>query len=260
MSNSLSIAATGLDAQQRKLESISNDMANVNTPGYKRSRVEFSDLMYNTIKEPGAALGEGSQTPVGIQYGTGVKTGAVHKIFEPGNSEVTNNPFDIMIEGKGFIPVLTPSGETAYTRNGGFKLTSTGRLVLPSGAQMVPQITIPSNVLAVNISPEGEVKATLPDNSEAVIGNIQIAMFTNEQGLAAQGSSLYRTTAASGPAIMQQPGDNGCGKLMQGAMETSNVNVASSMVEMIKTQRAYEMGTKIMGVADQMLGATANIK
>jgi flagellar basal-body rod protein FlgG len=261
MIRALSTAATGLQAQQARMADISNDLANVATDGYKGSRTEFQDLMYETIKEPGGSLGAGSQTPVGIQTGMGVKVGTTHKIFRQGPARITNNSYDVMIEGRGFIPVQKPnSNELTYTRAGAFHLDSQGRLVLSNGARLVPEITIPNNALQIKISPQGEVKAMLPGNAEAILGIIQLFDFQNEQGLSAQGENLYKATAASGPGLAGLPGENGMGVLFQGALEGSNVDVANSMVEMISTQRAYEMGTKVMGVADQMWSATANIK
>lgn len=260
MIGALSTAATGLEAQQSQVEVISNDLANANTDGYKRTRNEFSDLMYETVKEPGAALGAASQSPVGIQVGRGVKVAAVHKNFEQGPAKVTNNPYDLMIEGPGFMPVQMPNGEVAYTRTAAFHLDAQGRLSLVNGAQMIPQITIPAAASNVIISPQGEVKAQLQGTQEVVLGQIQLVNFINPEGLSAQGSGLYKPTQASGVPAQALPGEAGMGTLMQGALEGSNVNVATSMIDLIGAQRAYEMGTKVMGVADQMWSATANIK
>ncbi len=260
MIRALSAAATGLEAQQAKIENIANDLANVNTDGYKRTATEFQDLMYETLKEPGGSLGANSQTPVGVQMGMGVRVGAAHKNFEPGPAKMTYNPYDFMIEGSGFFQVLTPQGESAYTRNGAFHVDAQGILQLSSGSKLNPQITIPSNALNVVVSHSGEVKAQLPGSGEVILGQIQLANFPNEQGLLAMGDGLYKTTLASGAPIPGIPGENGVGFVQQGALEGSNVNVANSMVDMISTQRAYEMGAKVMGVADQMLGATVNIK
>jgi flagellar basal-body rod protein FlgG len=260
MIRALSTAATGLEAQAANIERISNDLANVNTDGYKRSRNEFKDLMYETIKEPGGQTGAGSQSPVGIQTGMGVKVGAAHKIFEQGPARMTYHPYDLMVEGNGLFPVQMPNGEVAYTRAGAFHVDAQGRVQLANGAQMIPQITIPPNTQNVVITANGEVKATLPANGETVLGQIQLVTFQNEQGLMALGDSLYKPSLASGPPLQGIPGENGMGLIQQGALEGSNVNVANSMVDMITTQRAYEMNTKVMGVADQMLGATANIK
>jgi flagellar basal-body rod protein FlgG len=264
MIRALSTAATGLGAQQTNLERISNDLANVNTDGYKRSRSEFQDLMYETTKEAGGSLGATSQSPVGIQTGLGVKVGANHKIFEQGPMKMTYHPYDLMIEGPGFIPVSQPNGEVAYTRTGAFHLDAQGRMTLTNGAQLIPQIVIPNNASNVTISPAGEVKAQMPTGEENVIGQIQLVRFANEQGLTALGAGLYKRlykpSGATGGPVQGVPGENGLGRLMQGALEGSNVNVANSMVEMITTQRAYEMGTKVMGVADQMWSSTVNVK
>jgi flagellar basal-body rod protein FlgG len=260
MIRALSTAATGLEAQQANIERISNDLANANTDGYKRSRTEFQDLMYETTKEAGGSLGASAQSPVGIQTGLGVKVGATHKIFEQGPARMTYHDFDVMIEGRGFLPVQVPNGEIAYTRAGAFHTDSQGRLQLSNGAQLVPQITIPTTASHITINPSGEVRATLQNGTDSVIGQIQLVAFVNEEGLTAMGDNLYRPSAGSGGPIQGVPGENGLGVIQQGALEGSNVNVANSMVDMITTQRAYEMGTKVMGVADQMWGATVNIK
>jgi flagellar basal-body rod protein FlgG len=260
MIRALSTAATGLEAQQAKIANIANDLANVNTDGYKRSTTEFQDLMYETVKEPGGSLGASSQSPVGIQMGMGVKVGAAHKNFEQGPAKMTYHPYDLMIEGPGFFQVQTPQGEAAYSRTGAFHVDAQGILQLSNGSKLVPQITIPVNALSVAISPSGEVRAQVPGAGETALGQLQIVNFPNEQGLSAMGDGLYKSTLASGAPVQSVPGENGMGKLLQGALEGSNVNVANSMVDMISTQRAYEMGTKVMSVADQMLGATTNIK
>lgn len=260
MLKALSTAATGLEAQSANIERLSNDMANVNTDGYKRSRTEFHDLMYDTVKEAGASLGETTRSPVGIQTGLGVRVGAQHKIFEQGPARMTYNPNDLMIEGEGFFPVQMPNGEIGYTRNGSFRLDAQGRLMLSNGATMIPQITIPVNATGFIVSPAGEVKVTLPGNEEQILGQLQLITFQNREGLTAEGSGIYKASVGSGPPLQGTPGENGLGLVQQGALEGSNVNVANSMVEMIQTQRAYEMNTKVMGVADQMLSATVNIK
>lgn len=260
MIKALTTAATGLEAQQAKIENIANDLANVNTDGYKRSNTEFQELMYETIKEPGGALGAGSQSPVGIQVGRGVKVGASHKIFEQGPAKVTNSPFDLMIGGPGFFQVQTPQGEAAFTRTGSFHVDAQGILQLSNGAKLIPQITIPRNALNVSISRSGEVRALLAGNEEAILGQIQLVSFPNEQGLMATGEGLYKASLASGQPVPGVPNEGGLGHIEQGALEGSNVNVANSMVDMISTQRAYEMGTKVMNAADKMMEATINIK
>lgn len=260
MIRALSTAATGLEAQQAKIENIANDLANVNTDGYKRTTTEFQDLMYETVKEAGGSLGASSQTPVGIQMGMGVKVGAAHKHFEAGPAKITYNPYDLMIDGPGFFQVTTAQGENAFTRAGNFHIDSQGILQLSSGAKLNPQIVIPASAVSVTVTPMGEVRVMMPGNAEAVVGQVQLANFQNDQGLMAMGSGLYRASLASGPPLQGVPGESGLGSIHQGALEGSNVNVANSMVDMITTQRAYEMGTKVMGIADQMLSATVNIK
>ncbi len=259
MLRALNTSSTGLEAQQANIDRIANDLANVNTDGYKRDVTEFHDLMYETVKEPGARQGASSVTPVGIQKGMGVKVGATHKIFEQGSTKVTNAPYDMMIEGKGFLPVKLPNtGEVVFTRAGNFKLDSQGRVSLSNGALLEPQLIIPNEANAVIISPTGEVKA-ITNEGESVIGNIQVANFVNPQGLMAIGNNFYKPTVGSGQPKLGVPGEAGTGTVLQGAIESSNVNVANSMIEMIGAQRAYEMNTRVMGVADKMLEATTNI-
>lgn len=264
MIRALSTAATGLQAQQSNIEQISNDLANVNTDGYKRSRSEFNDLMYQTLREPGAAIGVGSVAPVGTQIGTGVKMGSSYKIMEQGPAVMTYHPYDLMIEGKGFFPVQrldgAGQGTVFYTKVGAFHKNAQGRLVLTGGAELIPQVTIPDNAISFNVTQNGQIQITLPTNEVAVLGNIQLFSFQNENGLSAEGAGLFRATPASGQPLQGIPGENGFGVLMQGAKEGSNVNVADSMVQMIMTQRAYEMGTKVMSTADQMMGDTAKIR
>ncbi len=260
MIKTLTTAATGLEAQQANIERISNDLANVNTDGYKRSRTEFQDLMYQTIKEPGGSTGAASKSPVGIQTGLGVKVGATHKVFEQGPARTTYHPYDLMIEGRGFFQVQLPSGEIGYTRHGSFHTDAQGRVQLSSGARIIPEITVPPNAVNVVISPEGEVKVTMPDQSQNTIGQITLVMIGNEAGLSAAGGHILKKTDASGAATPTAPGESGSGKIQQGALEGSNVNVANSMVEMITTQRAYEMGTRMMGVADKMWESTNQMK
>ena len=260
MIRALTTAATGLEAQQANIERISTDLANVNTDGYKRGRTEFEDLMYQTVKEPGGTLGAATQSPVGIQVGMGVKVGASHKLFEQGPLKITQHPYDLAISGRGFFPVMMPNGEVNYSRAGAFHLDAQRRMMLTNGSQLIPQFSIPSTAISIQVNNNGRVKALMADNTEAELGQIQLVTFANEQGLTAGGSGLYKPTPASGAPIQGIPGENGLGTIEQGALEASNVNVANSMVEMIAAQRAYEMGTRTMKVADEMLSATANIK
>ena len=259
MIKALTTSATGLEAQQANIDRIANDLANVNTDGYKRETTEFHDLMYENIKDPGARQGASTISPTGIQKGMGVKVGSNHKLFEQGSVKLTSNPYDLMIEGKGFIPVTLPNtGEVVFTRTGNFKLDSQGRISLSNGALLEPAITVPSEATGVVITPNGEVKA-VTTQGEQNIGQIQLANFINPQGLMSIGNNFYKSTAASGQAQTLVPGEGGTGTLLQGALESSNVNVANSMIEMIGAQRAYEMNTRVMGVADKMLEATTNI-
>lgn len=259
MLRALNTSSTGLEAQQANIDRIANDLANVNTDAYKRDTTEFHDLMYETVKEPGARQGATVTTPVGIQKGMGVRVGSTHKIFEQGSTKVTNAPYDIMIEGKGFLPVKLPNtGEIVYTRAGNFKLDSQGRVSLANGALLEPQLQIPPEATSVIITPDGIVKS-YTNEGESVLGNIQIVNFVNPQGLMAIGNNFYKPSVGSGQPKQAVPGEEGMGTILQGALETSNVNVAGSMIEMIGAQRAYEMNTRVMGVADKMLEATTNI-
>lgn len=259
MLRALNTSATGLEAQQANIDRIANDLANVNTDGYKRETTEFHDLMYETVKEPGGRQGAGTVSPTGIQKGLGVKVGSNHKIYEQGAVKMTNNHYDLMIDGKGFIPVTQPNtGDIVYTRAGNFKLNNQGQISTSSGALLSPPITVPSNATDIKISENGEVKAVMPEG-EQVLGQIQLVNFVNPQGLLALGGNFLKPTPASGQPQQGIPGENGLGTITQGALETSNVNVASSMIDMIGAQRAYEMNTRVMGVADKMLEATTNI-
>jgi flagellar basal-body rod protein FlgG len=259
MLKALTTSATGLEAQQANIDRIANDIANVNTDGFKRDTTEFHDLMYETIKEPGAKQGASMVTPVGIQKGMGVKVGASHKNFEQGSAKLTNHPYDLMIEGKGFFQVQQPNGGgIAYSRAGAFKLDSSGRICQSTGALLEPPVTVPPEATSVLVSASGEIKAVTAEG-ENTIGQIQLANFINPQGLQALGNNLFKQTAGSGVAQQIVPGEAGMGNVLQGALEASNVNVANSMIEMIQAQRGYEMNTRVMSVSDKMLEATTNI-
>jgi len=259
MLKALTTSATGLEAQQANIDRIANDLANVNTDAYKRETTEFQDLMYENTREPGERQGASTVSPTGVQKGLGVRVGSAHKLFEQGAAKVTNNQYDLMIEGKGFLPITKANtGETVYTRAGSFKLDAQGRMSLSDGSLLQPQITIPTEATSVVIAENGEVKA-ITTEGEQVIGQIQVTNFINPQGLQAMGGNFYKQTPASGQAVAVVPGEGGTGVLMQGALEASNVNVANSMIEMIGAQRGYEMNTRVMSVADKMLEATTNI-
>lgn len=254
MIKSLNTAATGMQAQQSNMDTIANNLANVSTNGFKKSRAEFEDLMYQTTKEPGAATGMNSITPTGVQTGTGVRTASIQKDFTYGSAVVTKNPFDLQIEGAGFFQVLTGDGQIAYTRDGAFRKDGSGKLVDKNGNVLQPEVTVPADVSGVEIAPSGEVRVIkgLGDVPET-IGQIDIANFVNPAGLKSLGKNLFSATGASGNPIPSRPGLNGVGYLAQGQLEASNVNIVDEMVNMITAQRAYETNSKVIQASDQML-------
>lgn len=254
MIRSLWIAKTGLDAQQTQMDVIANNLANVSTSGFKRSRAVFEDLLYQTMRQPGAQSSQQTQFPSGLQLGTGVRPVATERIFTQGNLQQTGNDKDVAIQGSGFFQVLLPDGTTAYTRDGSFQSDSQGQLVTSSGYVIQPAITIPANAQSITIGRDGTVSVTQPGTPAPVqVGSLQLATFINPAGLEAKGENLYVETAASGTANTNTPGSNGAGLLNQGYVETSNVNVAEELVNMIQTQRAYEINSKAITTSDQML-------
>jgi flagellar basal-body rod protein FlgG len=261
MIKALNTAATGMQAQQTNLDVLSNNLANISTNGFKKSRAEFEDLMYQTSKEPGQASGLNSITPTGVQVGLGVKTGAVQKDFSMGSSIVTKNPFDIQIEGSGFFQIQTADGQVGYTRDGAFKRDPGGRLIDRNGNILQPEITIPADAAGVDISSTGEVKIIQNLNDPpSVVGQIDIVNFVNPAGLRSIGKNLFVQTPASGQPVTARPGLQGTGFLAQGQVEGSNVNIAEEMVNMITAQRAYETNSKAIQAADQMLQTTNNLR
>lgn len=251
---SLWISKTGLDAQQTQMDVIANNLANVSTSGFKRSRAVFEDLIYQTIRQPGAQSSQQTQLPSGLQLGTGVRPVATERIFTQGNLQLTSNDKDVAIQGAGFFQVLLPDGSTAYTRDGSFQTDSQGQLVTASGFPLQPAITIPANAQSLTIGRDGTVSVTTPGASAPTqVGAIQLATFINPAGLQAKGENLYVETSASGNANTNAPGANGAGLLTQGYVETSNVNVVEELVNMIQTQRAYEINSKAITTSDQML-------
>ena len=254
MIRSLWISKTGLDAQQTQMDVIANNLANVSTNGFKRSRAVFEDLLYQTLRQPGAQSSQQNQLPSGLQIGTGVRPVATERIFTQGNLQQTGNSLDIAIQGPGFFQVLMPDGTTAYSRDGAFQVNSQGQLVTSSGYQVQPAITIPANTISVTIAKDGTVSATQSGTATPVqLGTLQLANFINPAGLQSHGENLYLETAASGTASNGSPGSNGLGLLNQGYAETSNVNVVEELVNMIQTQRAYEINSKAVTISDQML-------
>ncbi|WP_334158386.1 flagellar basal-body rod protein FlgG [Oryzomicrobium sp.] len=255
MIRSLWIARTGLDAQQTQLDVISNNLANVSTNGFKRSRAVFEDLLYQTVRQPGAQSSQQTQIPSGLQIGTGVRPVSTARVFTQGNLQQTGNAMDVAINGNGFFQILMPDGTIAYTRDGSFQQDNQGQLVTSSGYPLQPNITIPSNALTLTIGKDGVVSVTLPGQTNAQqLGQIQLAGFINPGGLQSVGENLFQETAASGAPQPNIPGTNGLGSLNQNYVETSNVNVAEELVTMIQTQRAYEMNTKVISTSDAMLG------
>jgi flagellar basal-body rod protein FlgG len=254
MIRSLWIAKTGLDAQQTQLDVISNNLANVSTNGFKRAHAVFEDLLYQTLRQPGAQSSQQTQVPSGLQVGTGVSPVATVKVFTQGNLQLTGNPLDLAIQGNGFFQVLQPDGSVAYTRDGAFQTDSQGVLVTASGYPVQPQITIPANALSVTIGQDGTVSALQPGSSRPTqVGSLQLVSFVNPAGLQSAGENLYLESGSSGTASSNAPGSNGLGRIKQGSVETSNVNVVEELVSMIQTQRAYEINSKAISTADQML-------
>jgi flagellar basal-body rod protein FlgG len=261
MIKSLNTAATGMQAQQTNMDVIANNLANVSTTGFKKSRAEFEDLLYHNTKEPGAPSGENSYSPTGVQTGLGVRTAAIQKDFDGGSAVITKNPLDLEIGGSGFFQVLTPDGQVAYTRDGSFKKDPTGKIVDKNGNALMPNITIPQNASMIEITPQGEVRiSSQVGDPGQTIGNIDIANFVNPAGLRAMGKNLFMPTGASGAAQVGKPGTNGMGQLEQGQLEASNVNIVDEMVNMISAQRAYETNSKVMQAADQMLQVTNQLR
>ena len=256
---SLWVAKTGLEAQQTRMTVVSQNLANVNTTGYKRQRAMFEDLLYQNVVQTGGLTSQQTEAPTGLNLGTGVRVVSTDRMFSQGNIVTTGNDFDVAINGRGFFEILLPDGSQAYTRDGTFQVNSDGQLVTSSGYTLQPAITIPAGAAAVTIGLDGTVSAVPPGQSDAVqVGTLQLTDFVNPAGLQPRGENLYGETQASGPPQPGTPGLNGLGTLMQGALETSNVNVVEELVSMIETQRAYEMNSRAIETADQMLQHLTN--
>jgi len=259
---SLTIAATGMMAQQNNVEVISNNIANISTTGFKRRRAEFQDLIYQNLRRTGSQSADtGTTLPSGAQIGLGVRTAAVYRISEQGNLQQTENRFDLAVRGNGFFQIQMPSGETAYTRDGTFALSPDGQIVTSDGYIVQPGITVPSNATNVAINASGQVQVTLDgQTAPALVGQIQIAVFPNATGLDAQGDNLLLQTTASGNPVTGTPASPGFGSVQQGFVETSNVNVVSEITNLITAQRAYEMNSKVITTSDQMLSTLTNLR
>ncbi|EGF33756.1 MAG: flagellar basal-body rod protein FlgG [Burkholderiaceae bacterium] len=260
MIRSLWISKTGLEAQQTQMDVISNNLANVSTSGFKRSRAVFEDLLYQTLRQPGAQSSQQTQLPSGLQLGTGVRPVATERIFTQGNLQQTSNDKDVAIQGQGFFQVLLPDGTTAYTRDGSFQIDSQGQMVTSSGFVIQPAITIPAAAQSLTVGRDGTISITLQGTAAATqIGALQLATFINPAGLESKGENLYVETGASGTANTNTPGTNGAGILSQGYVETSNVSVVEELVNMIQTQRAYEINSKAISTSDQMLAKLSQL-
>jgi flagellar basal-body rod protein FlgG len=254
MNPAMWISKSGAQAQDAKLQAIANNLANVNTVGFKRDRVVFEDLFYQVEQQPGAQRADGTVDPTGVQLGNGTRLVGTQKDFGTGSLQTTNQPLDVAIVGNGFLQVARGDGETAYTRAGQLQVDANGRIVNSQGLPLVPAITVPAKATAVSISETGLVTATIAGTTAPQeLGQISLASFVNPPGLLALGDNLYQETAASGSPTEARPGDNGLGKIKQGSLEGSNVQVVEEMVDMIAAQRSYEMNTKVLTAADNML-------
>lgn len=259
---SLSIAATGMLAQQLNVDVISNNIANMNTTAFKRRRAEFADLLYQDLRQVGSASSDtGTIVPSGVQVGVGVKPTAIYRISEQGNMQSTDNPLDLAIQGRGYFEVELPSGEIGYTRAGALQRSSDGTVVTADGYVVMPGITIPDNSTSITVNATGEIFAQIsgqvaPQN----LGQFELATFPNEGGLQAIGDNLFTETEASGSAIVATPGSAGFGTVQQGFLETSNVNVVSEITDLIRAQRAYEMNSKVIQASDEMMGTLTQLR
>tara|TARA_R110002124_G_scaffold99270_3_gene245099 strand:+ start:122 stop:907 length:786 start_codon:yes stop_codon:yes gene_type:complete len=259
---SLSIAATGMMAQQLNVEVISNNIANMSTSGFKRQRAEFQDLLYQNLRRVGTNSSDsGTIVPSGVQVGLGVKTGSVYRVMTQGDMNNTGNKLDLAIQGRGYFRVEMPSGTDAYTRAGNFQLSPDGQIVTSDGYAVAPGITIPAEAIDITISKDGQVQATIPgQTAPQVVGQLELSNFQNEAGLDPQGDNLFIETAASGAATTGAPSAAGFGSLQQGFLETSNVNAVTEISDLITAQRAYEMNAKIITASDEMMSVTSNLK
>jgi flagellar basal-body rod protein FlgG len=260
MIRALWIARTGLDAQQTHLDVIANNLANVSTNGFKKAQAVFEDLLYQNLRQPGAQSSQSTQVPSGLQIGTGVRPVATQRMQTQGNLSQTGNGLDVAIQGAGYFQIQLPDGTTAYTRDGAFQKDAQGQIVTSSGYPVQPAITIPADALSVTIGKDGTVSVTQPGTTAASqVGTMQIATFINPGGLLSTGENLFLETSSSGTATPSTPGTNGSGTLNQSYVETSNVNVAEELVSLIEAQRAYEINSRVVSTADQMLAKLAQL-
>lgn len=261
MMRSLYTAATGMDAQQTKMDTIANNLANANTVGFKKTRADFEDLLSETVRSPGNQNPQGGSAPAPLQVGLGVRTATTTRSFEQGDYSQTNNPLDVAIEGTGFLRVMRPNGEYAYTRAGNLKVDADGRLVTQRGELLEPSISVPREATEILITPDGQVSAKMPGATKNQdLGQLELSTFVNPAGLEAIGGNLYVETSASGSPMFQRPGENGTGSVAQGYLESSNVKAVEEMVAMISTQRSYELNSKVIQTADQMLQRLTSLR
>ncbi len=261
MLRALNTSATGMSAQESNVNTISNNIANSNTVGFKGSRTEFSDLLYETIENAGDATAENTEKNIMNQVGSGAKVSGTRRINTQGGTMVTNNPYDLMINGDGFFGIVTPNGETKFTRDGSFNVDANGTLVSREGYKVFPGVNIPPNTMSLNIAENGTVEAYVKGQAEPQnLGQIPVFTFVNPSGLRSEGGNLLARTKGSGDAVQHLAGQENAGAIQQGMLESSNINVMNEMTNLIKAQRAYEMNSKVMGVADQMLQTVNNIR
>lgn len=255
MPRALYTAATGMQVQQQNVDNIANNLANASTVGFKRTRLEFQDMLYQNLRTPGAAANSSTTLPVGLQIGLGARSISSERIFLQGDFKQTENPLDMVIEGSGFFQVRQSSGELAYTRAGSFHLNAQGQIVTATGESLEPAVTIPKEATSITIGTDGTVSVSVPGQANAQnVGQIQLASFANPAGLEAMGRNLFKETAASGQPTAGSPDTNGLGRINQGFVENSNVNIVEELVNMIAAQRAFETNSKVITAADHMLG------
>lgn len=259
MIRALYSSATGMKAQETMIDVTANNLANVNTNGFKRSQVDFADLLYSTIRQAGSEMASGQPTPIGLQIGSGVRPVGTTKLFTPGSIEQTGNPTDIAIQGEGFFQVQLPSGEMRYTRDGSFRTDANGNLVTAMGYQLTDQVNIPTGTLSVSVGDRGVVSITNPDGTTTAAGQLQLYRFPNPAGLSSEGGNLYSETVASGATVPGNPGENGNGSLLGGYLERSNVEVVTELISLITAQRAYEINSRAIRAGDEMLSTTTDI-
>lgn len=259
---SLNIGATGMLAQQLNVDVISNNLANMTTTGYKRQRAQFQDLMYQNLERPGATSSDvGTIVPSGIQLGLGVKAASVHRLHSQGSAIITDNEFDVAILGEGYFQIETPSGETAYTRDGSFQVNGDGELVTSNGYVVEPSIVVPDDAVSIVINNSGEVLAQINEQPDMVnLGQLELSVFANKAGLEAVGQNLFLETEASGSPIVGNPNQDGFGRIEQGVLEAANVNSVEEITNLITAQRAYEFNSQIVQVSDQMLETASNLR